>query len=67
MRDALAARGAAPDARLDHPYFARTAPCSMLIDEVEAIWAPIAANDDWSLFHGKLKAIDEMREAYATD
>jgi hypothetical protein len=36
----------------------------MLIEEVEAIWKPIADSDDWSVFHAKLKAIDEMREAY---
>ena len=66
LREALAAREPAADARLDHAYFARPAPCSMLIDEVEAIWAPIAARDDWSLFHAKLKAIDEMRDAHAT-
>ena len=67
LREALSAF--APDASctLSHEYFSRITPCTMLIDEVEAIWAPIAANDDWSLFHGKLKAIDEMREAYATD
>ena len=36
----------------------------MTIDEVEAIWAPIAANDDWSLLSNKLVAIHQMREAY---
>ena len=56
----------APDARLDHPYFARPAPCTMLIEEVEAIWAPIAEADDWSAFHAKLAAIAEMAEAYGT-
>ena len=49
---------------LSHPYFSKTAACSMLIEEVEAIWKPIADNDDWSVFHTKLQAIDEMREAY---
>jgi serine/tyrosine/threonine adenylyltransferase len=47
-----------------HPYFSRAEPCTMLIDEVEAIWAPIAENDDWSTFNDKLAAIGEMREAY---
>ena len=37
---------------------------SMTIDEVEAIWAPIAANDDWSLLSAKLSAIHQMRQAY---
>lgn len=50
---------------LAHPFFARSEACSMLIDEVEAIWKPIAESDDWSVFHAKLKTIDEMREAYA--
>ena len=36
----------------------------MTIDEVEAIWDPIAANDDWSLLSAKLEAIHQMREAY---
>ena len=36
----------------------------MLIDEVEAIWKPIADSDDWSVFHAKLADIDQMRKAY---
>ncbi len=50
--------------RLAGAYFAGGAPCTMLIDEVEAIWAGIADEDDWSLLEGKLKAIAEMRDAY---
>lgn len=49
---------------LGHPYFARSRPRTMLIDELEAIWAPIAENDDWTLFHETLKEIGEIREAY---
>jgi uncharacterized protein YdiU (UPF0061 family) len=48
-----------------HEYFRRPAPCTMLIDEVEAIWAPIAADDDWSRFDAKLAEIELMRDAYA--
>ena len=66
VRTALDAFAPAPDARLDHPYFRRAAPCTMLIDEVEALWAPIAENDDWSAFAAKLAAIAEMAEAYGT-
>ena len=36
----------------------------MLIDEVEAIWTPIAESDDWGLFHQTLAEIAEMRAAY---
>ena len=38
----------------------------MLIDEVEAIWAPIAADDDWSAFHAKLADIATMSDALGT-
>jgi uncharacterized protein YdiU (UPF0061 family) len=52
-----------PRARRDHPYWRRPDPCSMLIDEVEAIWAPIAETDDWSRFDAKIAAVREMGEA----
>ena len=48
-----------------HPYFEGPAPRTMLIDEVEAIWAPIAAKDDWSGFLSALDDIAAMRAAYA--
>ncbi len=50
--------------RLGHAYFKGTRPCTMLIDEVEGIWAKIAEEDDWSAFEEKLEAIASMREAY---
>jgi uncharacterized protein YdiU (UPF0061 family) len=54
-------------ARLDDPYFAGTGPTTtLLIDEVEALWAPIAAQDDWSALNRKLAAIDGMARAYRT-
>ncbi|NWG91455.1 MAG: YdiU family protein, partial [Parvularculaceae bacterium] len=52
--------------RLSHPYFSG-APSTMLIDEVEAIWAAIAERDDWSLLQSKLQDIAFMREALALD
>ena len=55
---------AAPGAKLDHAYFSQHKPCTMLIDEVEDIWRPVAERDDWSAFQAKLEAIDEMRAAY---
>lgn len=55
----------APDANLDHPYFARETPRTMLIDEMEAIWAPIAERDDWSALYAALDEIEEMRQAYS--
>jgi serine/tyrosine/threonine adenylyltransferase len=55
-----------PGARLDHAYFARSTPCTMLIDEVEAIWSPIADADEWTAFKAKLADIATMAEAYGT-
>jgi len=51
-------------AGLDHPYFARPEPCTMLIEEVEAIWRAIAEADDWAPLAAKLEAIEEMARAY---
>ena len=49
--------------RLQHPYFKRPSPCSMLIDEIEAIWAAIAERDDWSAFERKIEDVRVMGEA----
>jgi uncharacterized protein YdiU (UPF0061 family) len=48
-----------------HPYFEGAGPCTMLIGEVEALWAPIAERDDWGPLAEKLAAIEVMRQAYA--
>ncbi len=61
----LSAHATAPGAGREHAYFRHDAPCTMLIDEVEAIWAPIAAEDDWSAFHAKLDDIALMAAALA--
>ena len=66
VREALAGYEPAAEAKLGHPYFSRPTPCTMLIDEVEAIWAPIAEHDDWSRFEAKLAEIGEMAAAYGT-
>jgi uncharacterized protein YdiU (UPF0061 family) len=50
----------------DHPYWSDDTPCSLLIDEVEAIWAPIASHDDWSPLEAKVAAIRRMGEAMPT-
>jgi len=49
-----------------HAYWADPAPQSLLIEEVEAIWAPIAGSDDWSLFEAKVAALRRMGEAHGT-
>ena len=67
VRAALDAYEAAASVNLDHPYFARKVPRTMLIDEMEALWAPITETDDWGAFHRALDEIEEMRQAYAGD
>ncbi len=64
IADALEGFAPDPRANLEHPYFARAKPRNMLIDDVEALWAPIAEQDDWSAFEGTLAEIALMREAY---
>ncbi len=64
VREALKDYAPREGADLDHAYFKKSTACTMLIEEVEAIWKPIAEKDDWSVFRAKLDAIDEMREAY---
>ena len=48
---------------LDHDYWRDNGPCSMPIDEVEAIWAAIAEADDWAPFEAKIAAIRRMGDA----
>ncbi len=54
----------APRKDRSHPYW-QGEPCSMLIDEVEAIWTSIAEADDWSALHAKVAAIRAICEALA--
>ncbi len=61
----LAAYAPRPGAHLDHPYFAGDAPCTMLIDEVEALWDAIASRDDWAPLEQKIVAIRRMGDALA--
>ena len=50
-----------------HPYWSDAAPCSMHIDEVEAIWSAITTSDDWQPFNNKVKAIRRMGGAMEQD
>ncbi|MEO5640447.1 MAG: protein adenylyltransferase SelO family protein [Sphingomicrobium sp.] len=63
LADMLVGRAAPPA----HAYWSDPAPCSLHIEEVEAIWAPIATDDDWSLFHAKLAAIRRLGDAMTAD
>jgi uncharacterized protein YdiU (UPF0061 family) len=48
----------------DHPYWSDPAPQSMLIEEVEAIWAAIDRDDDWGPLHAKVAALRRMGAAH---
>jgi uncharacterized protein YdiU (UPF0061 family) len=54
----------APRRARDGAYW-QGSPESMLIDEVEAIWAPIAEHDDWTLLHDKVARVRAMGRALA--
>jgi hypothetical protein len=62
FRNAVAAFTPVCGAR-NHPYWADEAPCSMHIEEVEAIWSAIDQDDDWQPLHAKVAAIRRMGEA----
>ncbi|MCZ8186848.1 MAG: YdiU family protein [Beijerinckiaceae bacterium] len=57
-------RAPAPDARTDAAYFGGDEPETLLYDEIEALWAPIAERDSWIGFAAKLTGIDRVRQAY---
>jgi uncharacterized protein YdiU (UPF0061 family) len=50
-----------------HAYWRDEDPCSMHIDEVEAIWSAIAERDDWRPFEEKVRAVRRMAEAMKQD
>ena len=60
---ALAAKLAARERPPVHAYWSDAEPCSMHIDEVEAIWDAIAERDDWAPFEAKIAAVRRMGEA----
>lgn len=63
LRTVLAGYGIADPGRVKHSRLTAAVPETLLIDEIEAIWAPIAEHDDWSAFHAKLEAIEVWRQA----
>lgn len=61
LAEALASHAPFAD---DHPYWAGAAPETMLIDEVEAIWAAIAERDDWQPLSDKIASVRAMGDAH---
>jgi serine/tyrosine/threonine adenylyltransferase len=59
----LIGRYEAQSGALDHDYWSDETPCSMHIDEVEAIWSAIDESDDWAPLNAKVAAVRRMGEA----
>ena len=55
------------ESQQSHPYWSDPEPCSMHIDEVEAIWSAIDERDDWQPFEDKVNAIRRMGGAMGQD
>ena len=63
LMDRLRAYDSHAASKLQSPYFAGNSPCTLLIEEIEAIWDRIADDDDWTAFEDKLEHIEIMRQA----
>ena len=50
-----------------HPYWSDAVPCSLHIEEVEAIWSAIAERDDWQPLDDKITAVRRMGDAMRAD
>jgi hypothetical protein len=59
----LAALLAGRELSSSHPYWLDAEPCSMHIEEVEAIWDAIATSDDWAPFENKIASVRRMGDA----
>jgi len=60
---ALSRHSPRSEGAIEHPYFSREAPVTLLIGEIEGVWSAIAERDDWSPFEEKVKAIRELGDA----
>jgi uncharacterized protein YdiU (UPF0061 family) len=65
VRALVDAREPVPGA-LDHPYWSDPEPCTMYIEEVEAIWSAIDEADDWAPLYAKIDAVRRMGAALVT-
>ena len=63
FHDMLGDYACADPEKLKHPRFSQPDPETLLIDEIETLWADIAHGDDWTTFNAKLTAIEIWRQA----
>jgi len=66
MTEALISYEPRSPSALSEPYFKKNEPCTLLIEDVEEIWAHIAEYDDWTPLNAKLAAIRAMGAALVT-
>ena len=52
-----------PTADLTHPLWSEDAPPTLIIDEVERVWAAIDERDDWTQLNHKIAAIRRLGDA----
>ena len=64
VRAAIEARDPDRPARLSHAYFQTDRPVDLIIETVEALWAPIAESDNWEPLTAHLDWIEQARLAY---
>lgn len=63
IRQQLCQREPERPGRLSQAYFGQDRPVTLLIEDVEALWKPIAEEDDWSAFRAVMGRIEEARQA----
>nr|BFD66686.1 YdiU family protein [Bdellovibrio sp. HAGR004] len=64
LQDSLSYFEVADATKAQHPYLQTGHACSLIIDELEALWKPIAERDDWAPFERKLQQIRSFRGLY---
>jgi len=64
VRTGLEARAASGmNEYLSHPYYQQPHPVTMVLEEVERVWAAIAERNDWAPFEAKLRDIAMLKAA----
>ncbi len=66
VRETLLAHEPDRAERLEHAYFQAASPVSLVIDEIESLWEPIADDDNWDQFSKKLAEIEGFGHAIRT-
>ncbi len=57
-------RAPSSQALINARYFGGDEPETLLYDDIEGLWGPIAERDSWTAFAAKLTGIERVRQAY---